>query len=48
MPGRAEAIDEDLPGRIGFQGTGITDCQHRDIERHERYISLGFHRLVQL
>ncbi|MND98672.1 hypothetical protein D3C80_910340 [compost metagenome] len=43
VPGLGQTIDKHLARGVGFQGTGIADRQHRDVQRHERYICLGFH-----
>ena len=43
LAGGGQAINEQLAGGIGFQGSGVADSQHRNVQRRKGYIGLGFH-----
>ena len=48
VPGLGEPIDEQLAGRIGFQGAGIADGENGDIQRHESRLGLVAHGVIRL
>ncbi|MNH17951.1 hypothetical protein D3C79_776400 [compost metagenome] len=43
VAGCVQAVDEQLAGGIGVEGTGVADREHGDVQRHEGGICLGFH-----